>query len=169
MRFLVDANLSPRVASQPDGNSVFPGLPVPCRCPPPQRSPSRMCRARSGATCSESGDGRSGVAADHFNVPCRSRPCGAGGKFSPARRCHPLIRGARFLVVFRAAAYFRELSTGRAVGVVSTVLAPFRRLGISALFGIVVMDAGGPSIATRISFCRRPYSTSRPLLCAHVF
>ena len=46
-------------------------------------------------------------------------------KFSPGRRCHPLIRGAQCLVVVRATAQFRELSTGRAVDVLPTVLAPF--------------------------------------------
>ena len=30
------------------GNSVLPGLPVPCRCPPPYASPSRMWVERSG-------------------------------------------------------------------------------------------------------------------------
>ena len=47
-----------RSSSQLAGNSAFPGLPVPCRCPPPQLSPSRMCLARSGGSLIESGTGR---------------------------------------------------------------------------------------------------------------
>ena len=48
-------------SSQLAGNSVLPGLPVPCLCPPPLRveSPSRMWAARSGLTRIRSGGGRS--------------------------------------------------------------------------------------------------------------
>ena len=46
-------------SSQLAGNSVLPGLPTPCRCPPPPvSSPSRMCVVRSGVTRIESRDGR---------------------------------------------------------------------------------------------------------------
>jgi hypothetical protein len=60
------------------------------------------------------------------------------------RERHLLIGGAQFFVVFRPAAYFR--------GLLLTVPVVFVRFAVSGLFWIVVIGAGGPSIATRISF-----------------
>ena len=92
-------------SSQADGNSVFPGLPVPCRCPPPQRSPSRMCRARSGATCSESSGGRSGwpptastSQADRVRaVPRQVQPCPSRPSVDPWRAMPRSIPRGRVL------------------------------------------------------------------------
>jgi hypothetical protein len=76
------------------------------------------------------------------NVPCGSCRCRAGGDFSLNR--HPLIHGTQCLVVFRASAYFRGLSICRVAGVCpATVLVLFLRFAICALFGIVVIRAGG--------------------------
>src|SRR5580700_7617942 len=83
------------------------------------------------------------MAADRLNIPCGSRPCCARGECSLVRHGHPLIRSAQCLVVFRATAYFRELSIRRTIGVLPIALGHFRRFGISALFGIVVRRAGG--------------------------
>src|ERR1017187_1629632 len=78
------------------------------------------------------------------NVPCGSCRCRAGGDFSLNRRGHPLIHGTQCLVVFRASAYFRGLSICRVAGVCpATVLVLFLRFAICALFGIVVIRAGG--------------------------
>jgi hypothetical protein len=55
-----------------------------------------------------------------------------------------LIHGTQCLVVFRASAYFRGLSICRVAGVCpATVLVLFLRFAICALFGIVVIRAGG--------------------------
>src|SRR5450755_1303010 len=78
------------------------------------------------------------------NVPCGSCRCRAGGDFSLSRRGHPLIHGTQCLVVFRASAYFRGLSICRVADVCPvTVLVLFLRFAICALFGIVVIRAGG--------------------------
>lgn len=49
-----------RSSDQLAGNSVFPGLPVPGRCPPPVASPSRMCVRRSSERVIEPGSGGGG-------------------------------------------------------------------------------------------------------------